>query len=108
MKLNGWQRAGVVASLVWIPSAYYCAHRAAAMDDRKFAGENLTTCDEVYTTLRRDLSECQKNYESYLNATQASERTQALKVALTPVPIGWILGYATVWIKRGFVDAKPS
>jgi hypothetical protein len=54
--------------------------------------------------LRRDLSECDKERDGLLDASKVYERTEAAKVALIPVPIGWIMGYAIAWIKRGFIS----
>ena len=98
MKLNGWQRIGIVASVVWIPAGYYCANRIARQTDIKWGAQIMTNCFVV----QRSDDGCDKKGEDYMELTIHRDRVLAVQVALVPVPMGWGFAYLLLWIKRGF------
>lgn len=102
MKLNGWQRTGIIATVVWIPCMFF--HTL----DQEQVGQAQT-----YSAIRKscidsgqDLYECDKVYLDGLNRDFKRERTEALLKTFVPIPFMWLGAYAILglirWVKRGF------
>jgi hypothetical protein len=90
LHLNGWQRIGIVLSVVWAI--------VGGLWGRKLMFQEWATCLETY----HDLDWCDTNYQWALDA----EWPMAAIVGLVPIPIAWLLAYALIglvhWIRRGF------
>lgn len=112
-RLNGWQRIGIVLSVVWAIAAGLYVRYA----DEKRADEmsylTYTSCVDATRALdpqaRLPYPGCDKrSAETYTRWINGS-RGNAAFVALAPIPIAWLLVWGLValvrWIRRGF---KPS
>jgi hypothetical protein len=106
MRLNGWQRIGIVLSILWALGAglySYNAHltRAEEMTDRDYRA-----CVAVKDTLNRDCTAAAKEVYQYWSQWKWSGTAIA---ALAPIPVIWLLVYIVVctarWIRRGFEPA---
>jgi len=104
-KLNGWQRIGILASVIWMLGAYVYTFSSTQNDDIKMnvlvdesclaarpPGASMKPCDDaMHAQVMRDLP---------------GERKWAAVVALVPIPFAWGFCYLAVflvrWIKRGF------
>jgi hypothetical protein len=104
-KLNGWQRIGILASVIWMLGAYLYTFSHEENEDIKInviveqacvdarpAGTPMKPCDDaMYAQINRDIP---------------GERQWAAIVALVPIPLAWGFCYLAVflvrWIKRGF------
>jgi hypothetical protein len=105
MRLNGWQRIGIVASVVWaIGAPIYKDNEAQMAADERFS-RSYNSCRDVPSN---DPEQCfqraSRAYDSvpryhFMSANGAF-------VALAPIPLGWLLAYALVylvrWIRAGF------
>ena len=105
MRLNGWQRIGIVASVIWAIGAPIYLDSAAEQK----AGENFSR----YYELCRDNTSNDPNrcFELASRQYDLVERYHLLSAngavaALVPVGLGWLLAYALVylvlWIRAGF------
>jgi hypothetical protein len=105
MKLNGWKRIGIVASVMWVLGAYTHA----------FNSEYDSTI-KTSTLLSQDCFEradgqgewqlCQKQQDEYIAAVYPAEVKWAALFALVPVPLGWGFVYLVLfivrWVRHGF------
>jgi hypothetical protein len=110
VKLNGWQRIGIVASVTWILGAglhtlnseIEGASKAIASDHIECVSNLAGMTEEAR---KKGFDECNKEASSAFSAAIVSARLEALMVALLPVPFGWGLGYLAPflvsWVRRG-------
>jgi hypothetical protein len=111
MKLNGWKRIGIVASIGWILGAgYYTLEGVSAANSRFHVGLALR-CEEDRPNgmTESEQTKWQETCDSFLSPGEwqlKNERLEAAYVALIPVPFAWGLVYLVLflvgWIKRGF------
>jgi heme/copper-type cytochrome/quinol oxidase subunit 2 len=92
-RLNGWQRIGIVLSLVWAVVGGLWGRKAA-----------LTPFLDCLSDTG-NLNFCQSQYQWAIDQVWLF----ALIFGLAPIPIAWLLVYIVVWtvrwIRRGF---QPS
>lgn len=107
MKLNGWKRIGIVASVVWIIGAYGHTMDTALDADAKFSVEIVQSCISAHNGQEVGDNECLKRGEDYVVNNIHNNQIAAALVAIVPVPLGWGFAYLVIflvrWIKRGFV-----
>jgi hypothetical protein len=112
MRLNGWQRIGIVASVAWAIGAYVYTN---SQQDWASQHANLCFAIERERDVRDDaearVAECYRKFNRNLPIALAQQRSDAIALALVPVPLGWLLAYGVLWlvrwVRRGFVP-KPS
>jgi hypothetical protein len=105
MRLNGWQRNGIVASVIWaIGAPIYLDHAAEQKATEAFM-RYYEACRDVPSS---DPDQC------FQRASRVSDTVPPYRVlsangavaALVPVGLGWLLAYALVylvrWIRAGF------
>lgn len=119
LRLNGWQRIGVVLSVLWgIGAAYYesnaiNARETAAISDQVELLRRICRMeqDQAITESRpfnRDcVEEFRKNVDDFLrNPAFRESRWSIALAALVPILFGWLLAYSLVglfkWIRAGF------
>ena len=112
MKLNGWKRIGIIASVLWILGAG--SHTYDSEIDR-FSGIIASThvqCDSNLAGKTGDawatgFNECDKEADDSLALVLSEARLDAALVALVPVPMGWGFTYLVLflarWVRRGFM-----
>ena len=118
MRLNGWQRLGVVCSVAWAVAGFAWGHQMNA--DVKNAAENhyeqcrdsaLENYVSMHTKdagekLNHDLDDCQAARGVTRNALEEDSVVAGAELAILPIPGGWLLAYAILWsiswIRRGF------
>jgi hypothetical protein len=98
-RLNGWRRIGIVFSVLWaIVFGLWGAENIVANE-----GE-LERC-LVLQPANSDEVNCRQLYAPQIIKTKYI----TLAVALTPIPIAWLLIYIVIrtirWIRRGFQPA---
>jgi hypothetical protein len=100
--LNGWQRIGVVVSVVWALYGLYQGNEYGlhqgdwAVNVQKLCweqkGADLSVCDAQFS---RNWSEAIQYHWQY-----------AFIFSLAPIPLGWLSVYGLLklvrWVKRGF------
>lgn len=105
MKLNGWKRIGIVASVAWILGAGAYTLIVVEDADIKAASGLTLSCEEAQNW--RGSPECDKRSTDYLAESSYHERIDAAVVAFVPVPVGWGFAYLILfpvrWVKHGFM-----
>jgi hypothetical protein len=118
MRLSGWQRVGVVVSVLWFFVGGFIGNNAAVNDagarttlqfegcvaaNKRRLGE-YGPCDQVWTP-------CWQQHSSWFMQNVEGHWWVALAVALIPLPFGWLLGWMVIstgrWIRGGF-SKQPS
>ena len=103
MKLNGWQRIGVVASVLWAIGGSIYERNAQVNDAAKYYELAVKNC--FGELIRTCLDTTKETYKSLL-FFDAVKVADIVLVAIGPVISGWILVYLTVkivrWVKAGF------
>ena len=119
MRLNGWQRTGIVASICWAIGGAYFEATDMARREREFVS-SITKVEYDLCRGEQDRAiEASRSFsrdcvaESHDNFTRVSQiahkpRWSIALVALAPIPIGWLLVFILIriwrWIRRGFRD----
>src|SRR5271167_3632413 len=111
MKLNGWKRIGIIASVLWILGAG--VHTYDSEIDRASAliVSNHVACDSDLAGKTGDdytkgFNECNKHADDSLALALTNARLEAALVAFVAMPLGWGFTYLVLflvrWVKRGF------
>ena len=115
MRINGWQRLGIIASCAWVLGAGTYTHSremdvhyAAITDIHVACDSNLLGLNE--SDSERGFAACNKEADNLLMAGVRGADYDALFIALTPVPLAWAFMYFVIsisgWVKRGFKEAS--
>jgi hypothetical protein len=113
MRLSGWQRIGIVASILWFFVGGFIGNKAALDEAGAKTSAQLDQCvaankmrlgedgpyDQVWTP-------CWRQFDANFLRHADGHWWAALAVALIPIPIGWLLGWGLLftgrWIRGGF------
>ncbi len=103
MKLNGWQRIGVVASVLWGVGAAIYERSGQVNMANAFYESALRNCSPELANACTN-----RATDTYVNllALNFVEVSNIVFVAIGPVLAGWALAYLIVkvvrWVKAGF------
>ena len=92
-RFNGWQRIGIVLSVLWLVPAFVLERRMMYVP----IAENYGSCVRVATHWA--CNEIRKNDYAYADKLQPF--IFAL-ITLVPITALWLFGYVIAWIRRGF------
>ena len=88
MKLNGWQRIGIVASVVWaIGAGLYSLNASHDREAEKAADHVARSCIEAYRNARGvnpPPGQCDVSADQYTVSLQSGEFVDAAIAALVP------------------------
>ena len=120
LHLGGWQRIGIVASVLWAIGAGLVARSHDASEASYMYRTTYDICIDKARAQqqptkgakplpREIVSGChEQGWKSYQLALEGSWKW-VLFIALVPIPIGWLLVYMVVgvwrWVRRGFIKA---
>jgi hypothetical protein len=103
MKINGWQRIGILVSVIWMVGAYFYTMDRVQTDDIQMAANVDEAC---IAAKQQEQKVCDNEMYAEVIRALPREREEAAIVALVPVPLSWSFVYLTLfllrWIKRGF------
>ena len=111
MKLNGWKRLGIIASVAWILGAGFHTYTSEMESASKGASFTHVVCDENLAgktgdAWKKGFDECNRQADELLSVGVSNARMDAASVAFVPVPLGWALAYLILflarWVRRGF------
>jgi hypothetical protein len=113
MRLNGWQRIGIVLSITWFFVGGFWGNKIALDEAGARTSSQLDACvaenklrfgeygpyDQVWTP-------CWNQFRTNFMRNAEGHWWAALVAATVPIPIAWLLAYAfaylTRWIRAGF------
>jgi hypothetical protein len=105
VKVNGWKRIGIIASVVWILVSGVRTLNVVENEIIKTASGLTLSCEDAQNG--KWSAECDRRSTDYLAETNESLWIEVASVALIPVPLGWGFTYLVLflvrWVKRGFV-----
>ena len=119
MKLNGWKRIGIVASVVWIIGAYIYTFRMEVDETVRISNSLDQDClssgtdfpGETVAQVEARLEVCEKRLDDFMAKANSSDEVYAALAAVVPVPLGWgfvfLILFLVRWIKRGFGYKSP-
>jgi hypothetical protein len=105
MRLNGWQRIGIVASVIWAIGAPIYLDQAALQEASAAFSRYYEACRDVPSN---DPDQCFQRAGRVYDTVPRYHLLSAngAVAALVPVGLGWLLAYALVylvrWIRAGF------
>ena len=105
MRLNGWQRIGIVASVIWAIGAPIYLDTAAQRDAMEQFDQTHKACLD---NPRNDFDVCFRRASAAADSVPRYPLLSAngVFVALVPVALGWLVACALVyvgrWIRAGF------
>ena len=107
MKLNGWQRIGVVLSIVWIIGAGIYQRHADIQRASDSAGFAFRICsDNEQLKPEIDLDRCTKEIENSYKIWMVGSWGNVAFFAFVPMLLGWVAAYVLIrvwrWVKTGF------
>jgi len=104
MKVNGWQRIGIVASIAWILSAGLYTHGSVMASYASMGALFEKTCEQAHPNSNWD--QCLKKLTDEIEVGDTIGWEDAALAGLIPIPLGWGLAYLVLfivrWIKRGW------
>lgn len=90
IRLNMWQRAGIVASVVW-PVVYYFVEM-----NRQTAGIADIAYGPCVRAMNTDINCGRAMYDSLWNEAMWT----SILAATVPVPFAWLFAYVVIWTAR--------
>lgn len=127
MKLNGWQRIGVVVSVLWAIGAPIYERNSIVNHSYWFTSQSSEVCGraakrakltaeilnpDVLAALEaesKEFRDCQERWLESAEEMRAVNGTAALNllaVALMPIVVGWLLAFFSIeifrWVRAGF------
>lgn len=109
MRLNGWQRIGIVASIAWALGAAIYVRNLQIDSGNRFATTMYTHCMDV---TKADPGFCLRKFGDDLKVGFTPNWEIVAFYAIAPVLAAWIAIYAIVgivrWIKKGFEKPPPA
>jgi hypothetical protein len=108
MRLNGWQRLGVVASVVWALGGAFWGNNLGLHE-----GDYVVTQYQICTEgpLPVDWNACSQAFARDWPAAISHRWAYAAFFGLVPIPLGWLIVYGlralVRWIQSGFNKPIP-
>ena len=107
MRLNGWQRIGIVASVIWAIGAPIYLDSVAQNEARERFKLSYGLCRDIPTN---DPNRCSERASQQADTVQRyrllTDKAIVAVVSLVPIALGWLLVYVLVglgrWIRAGF------
>lgn len=106
--MNGWQRIGLVLSVLWILGAGFYQRSADMQRAGDMGGFAMRACmEEQKLKGSFDFSRCSDEFDKMFRVFAEHSWGNVAIVAFVPIPIAWLFVYLLVWltrwIRRGFV-----
>lgn len=102
LKLNLWQRIGVVLSIVWLFGAggYIFIERGQRAD--RVTERIRTECKRVPENISEYSSSfnCVQSKIVAYNKIIEDRIMEAIKLAILPIPVAWLVAYIILWTVR--------
>jgi hypothetical protein len=116
--LNGWQRIGIILSILWIPVGWILGLKAFGPHGDVLEPPFFDFCNETESkSPTPNYARCTREAQQWLviqyrlrERQHADAERLAPWFAFAPIPIAWLLVYIVVWtarwVRRGFQPAR--
>ena len=108
MRLNGWVRIGLIASVAWIFIGGYLGNASVIDQARDAVATKSRNCN-LYpdgAAPRNSRAECDRQVTAAWDSAVKYHWEAAAVVALVPIPVAWLLVWGLVslvrWVRAGF------
>jgi hypothetical protein len=112
MKLSGWKRIGILASIAWILGAGFHTLSTEGDSNMRVNVSLSSACESQMWRGSSNSEAAQARCDYYISDTaridqqMQDERFQAILVAFAPLPFAWGFIYLALflgrWVKKGF------
>jgi hypothetical protein len=107
MRLNGWQRIGIIASVAWAVIGGWWGHAEHLENAWRSQSLTYSTCSQDKARLQEpDLGECSQKGTAAFERARGGHWISAAVLGLLPIPLGWLVAYGFIglvrWIEVGF------
>jgi hypothetical protein len=103
--LNGWQRVGIVLSVLWFFVASFSARIHDVDKAYEFANNSSNICYEIQRNTGNS-DDCGKRFSDDYKLMIEGSWGSSLAVGIIPIPIFWGIVILIIklfrWIKKGF------
>jgi hypothetical protein len=101
MKLNGWQRIGLILSSAWFVGAFWVIRQRQIKFGEDWAKHLMELCMKTDT-----VNKCMESTNDAFEKAYLINWEEIFLYGALPIPITWLLVYLTIntvkWITRGF------
>jgi hypothetical protein len=109
VKINGWQRIGIIASVAWVLGAGFHTLDSEQNNATERVVTVIQSCESVHDASRNCDAEGDKFIPTWSNGDLQQEWAWAAIVAFVPLPLAWGAVYLVLflirWVRRGFGPA---
>jgi hypothetical protein len=102
MRLNGFQRIGVVLSVVWAVGAFLYVRKQQMKFGFDYAKSHFDTCMSHSV-----VADCVAKMDKELSTAYQIGWEEVTVYALLPIPLVWLVIYIGIkifkWVRKGFV-----
>jgi hypothetical protein len=106
MRLNGWQRLGVIASVVWLPVGLLGGNAWWIHANGSPSVRLLQFCLETSEATRTTWAACHRQFNTSYPAAIAGHWWAGLVCAIVPILLAWGFAWVCVrlfrWVRAGF------
>ncbi len=99
MGLSGWQRVGVVVSVVWLLAGGYWGN-SMGLHKGDFAVTQFTVCMENSRSPDNASGVCLDQFDKDYAGAIKDHWREALIVGIVPIPVAWLLVYGLMGLVR--------
>jgi len=104
MRLNSWQKMGIVLSLIWAVGAAIHQRNADVDNAQRFANFSYKVCtDGKALHVERDLASCEAGRAKNVALMMQGNWGNVAFAALVPIPIGWLVVTILLYVGRAQV-----
>jgi hypothetical protein len=102
--MNGWQRVGVIVSVLWILIAGFHAYDASVEFRTNLAVTSMMSCEATYKTGLSN--QCDSRLTQGMEGAYSDAWAASVIIGLTLVPFAWASAYLSLflvrWVRYGF------
>lgn len=103
MRLTGWRRLGIIASVLWFLVGFYWGNETG-LGYGKTALEIYSVCINEPNLVH--FPYCSDQFHILYTGMTATHWQLAWAYGLVPIPFGWLLAWLVIvlirWVRRGF------
>lgn len=109
MRLNGWQRIGIVLSVLWFFVGGFWGNGIGLHEGDWAMNAYIFCLDHDTEPGMQTATQCSATFDKQWPEAIKYHWWEALIVAVVPIPIAWLLAYFGIWlfrwIRKGFAGA---